>query len=100
MLFLLFRDKNNYRAETTISGVLESIKEADGDVAQIADDVLGRGSKAEIEGTGFRVVVVGDTCTRHAEGEDVEPGFQGDVAVQLAGYDGEQPDADACRLAL
>ena len=69
------------------------IKETDRDIRQVTEDVLAGGIEAEGDGMEFGIVVVVRLPGRQAEGEDVEPGFQGDVPVELIGQDGECLDA-------
>ena len=73
------------------------IKEAEGDVAQGTQDILGGGAQSTSERAGCRG---GVGCMGNAGGmrsvkgdrENVEPGFQGDVAAQLISQNGKELD--------
>lgn len=73
------------------------IKEAKGDVAQGTQDVLGSGAQSTGERVGSRGGVgsrgnVGEMRSVQGDRENVEPGFQGDVAAQLISQNGKELD--------
>ena len=61
---------------------LELVNESDGDITQGVHDVFGGGGQAAGKGT-HEFVVVDGMVAQHGEGEQVELGFQGNMAVQL-----------------
>ena len=70
---------------------LELVQESNGNLSQGAHAVIGRG----IQAAGKRVLAntAGRILTVHPfqiEGEHIEPGLQGDVAVQLISQDGQE----------
>ena len=71
------------------------IKEAEEDVAQGTQDILGGGAQSTSEGAGCRGGVgcmgnAGGMRSVHGDRENVEPGFQGDVAAQLISQNGKE----------
>ena len=71
---------------------LELVKESDGDIAQGSENILGGGAEAAVEGVLFHTSGFGVT-SHHGKGEQVEPAFQGDAAVQLISQDGNEFNA-------
>ena len=73
------------------------IKEAEGDVAQGTQDVLGGGAQSTGEEAGCLggVGVMGNADgmpSAQVDRENVESGFQGDVAAQLISQNGKKLD--------